>query len=590
MKLFQVLAVSFVLLSGAVHGANYYVDPVSGSNANPGSLTQPWQTLAKVVYYQNADNRPAGWINLQPGDTVWLRGGTHSWTYTPYPSAPNEWWCAYFRTTSGSLGNPITIRAYPGETPILRPTAPSAALTRSAITVLQASHWKIDGLEIKETFNDPVRIEECNNLEIVRCNIHDSDGVVVNNFAAIHILSSTNIQAHHCRLWDNWDRTAEVNTDENNRQIVLFGGGNAHIHNCLIGFSQPPGSWSGNGIGYKHHATVLDGVVFEVNDCIFLNCGYSCESGSAHTRIHHNLMIDSGGIKFANIGEAEADLRDQLVEYNTLKLSLDSRTGGGLVYNPDDRDPDSFTDDALGNVAFRRNILLDPRRNTLSNDFNAIQLGLYFTPAYNLAQYYNPVIPAGRIVLDNNGYWNGSSDNTPVFASFGRGSDYGTRYSFAHWQASGFDGGSLLGNPQLDASFYPSNVAMQDRGRFANAPVYERWRYQNFTFLEVITEAISDPSSDPDGDGRSNSQELTDGTNPKVADGGAAIQITEFQARIVFSWSSQPGKLYRVEGSDNNSVWITVANSISASQGLTTTATVDFPIAVMRKFYRIVEQ
>jgi hypothetical protein len=66
----------------------YYVDSVTGSDANPGTIAQPWKTIAKV----NA-------AKLQPGQSVgFKRGGL--WRETLQPKQ------------SGTAGNPITFGAY----------------------------------------------------------------------------------------------------------------------------------------------------------------------------------------------------------------------------------------------------------------------------------------------------------------------------------------------------------------------------------------------------------------------------------------------------------------------------------------------
>ncbi len=70
-------------------GATYYV-ALDGDDANPGTLARPWATLQHAADV------------LQPGDTVYVRGGVYH---------------QYVRLTrSGEPGRPITYAAYPGET------------------------------------------------------------------------------------------------------------------------------------------------------------------------------------------------------------------------------------------------------------------------------------------------------------------------------------------------------------------------------------------------------------------------------------------------------------------------------------------
>jgi hypothetical protein len=73
------------------NGTVYYVSP-NGSDGNPCTESAPCSSLANAVRL------------LQPGDTLYLRGGT-------YDEAINQ-----FQMPSGTASAPITIAAYPGET------------------------------------------------------------------------------------------------------------------------------------------------------------------------------------------------------------------------------------------------------------------------------------------------------------------------------------------------------------------------------------------------------------------------------------------------------------------------------------------
>jgi hypothetical protein len=80
---------------GAVVGHGYYAAP-TGSPVGTGSPTRPWD-LATAL--SGARGR------VQPGDTIWLRGGTYKGS---------------FRTTvAGRTGAPVVIRQYPGERAVI---------------------------------------------------------------------------------------------------------------------------------------------------------------------------------------------------------------------------------------------------------------------------------------------------------------------------------------------------------------------------------------------------------------------------------------------------------------------------------------
>lgn len=86
------------LVAGArrVEAAAYYVSASNGNDGNPGTMEQPWKTITKAVG------------SLQPGDTVLVRGGIYR------ESVPIR--------VSGTAAARITIKAYPGETPVLEGT------------------------------------------------------------------------------------------------------------------------------------------------------------------------------------------------------------------------------------------------------------------------------------------------------------------------------------------------------------------------------------------------------------------------------------------------------------------------------------
>jgi hypothetical protein len=100
-------------------GATYYVDAnhtQARDSANYGSIDRPWKT-PRYAFQQ-----------LEPGDTLLIRGGT----YTRYPTTLTE-------RNSGQQGAPITVKAYPGETVIFKGG-------NSAIDLKGADWWTFEGL------------------------------------------------------------------------------------------------------------------------------------------------------------------------------------------------------------------------------------------------------------------------------------------------------------------------------------------------------------------------------------------------------------------------------------------------------------
>ena len=91
--IFVLVTACFLLPTAFADAATYYV-AADGDNTNPGTIAQPWATFAH------------GYQQLQAGDTLYLREGTHIQDYPGWgPSTAGD----------GTEQQPITIKSYPGE-------------------------------------------------------------------------------------------------------------------------------------------------------------------------------------------------------------------------------------------------------------------------------------------------------------------------------------------------------------------------------------------------------------------------------------------------------------------------------------------
>ncbi len=105
--------------ASSAHAASYYV-ATDGDDGSTGTEDQPWASLEKAESV------------VQPGDTVFVRGGT-------YNEIRIEW------RASGTAAAPITIQAYPGETPVF-----DGENDRYSFMNIRAADWVIiDGLHAR---------------------------------------------------------------------------------------------------------------------------------------------------------------------------------------------------------------------------------------------------------------------------------------------------------------------------------------------------------------------------------------------------------------------------------------------------------
>ncbi len=103
LSLFVSILVTIIMMgSKHVQAATYYVS-TSGNDSNPGTESQPWRTI----------KRAAQSSNLNPGDTIYIRGGS----YHVNPVDQSE--CYIQPSRSGTSGNPITLKAYNNEDVLL---------------------------------------------------------------------------------------------------------------------------------------------------------------------------------------------------------------------------------------------------------------------------------------------------------------------------------------------------------------------------------------------------------------------------------------------------------------------------------------
>jgi len=87
--------------SGTTDGQGFFASP-TGSPSGNGSQDSPWDLATALCGGPNSASCGGDAAQVvQPGDTVWLRGGDYYGTFSG--------------KLSGAFGNPITVRSYPGE-------------------------------------------------------------------------------------------------------------------------------------------------------------------------------------------------------------------------------------------------------------------------------------------------------------------------------------------------------------------------------------------------------------------------------------------------------------------------------------------
>jgi hypothetical protein len=315
------------LASGPPSG--FYVDTndPSASDSNSGTAALPWKTIQKAV------------ATLTAGQTCYVKNGTYinnSGTWTN-PGDLNP-------ANSGTAGNPIAFRAYPGHTPIVRNNQHSAGSGGNGVIGCNGPNYIIwDGFEVISANPRGVVVWNSTGSVIERCNVHGMRGPNGNNTDGIRVENSTD-----CIVRNN------------------------HIHDCRNVDD------SANGTGVKIYDS--NGIIVHNNECHDCGAGFRDKSGGNNTTFRNNWIYDitdyaiqhsRPGECYSNIVEncsAGVDLKDsgRPVCYNNVFANLNYRP-----LSPTTSDPNG---DFYNNIMYNCGQVPDTSQIDYC-DFNCYYLG-----------------------------------------------------------------------------------------------------------------------------------------------------------------------------------------------------------------------
>jgi hypothetical protein len=345
------------LFEGGAEHATYYV-ATNGSDSNSGTSTNaPFATLGKAVGLASA------------GSLVYLRGGTYAVS------------SKISLSKNGTASQPIRIRAYPGETPVLDFSGEGTGTDAISIS---GNYYQLYGLVITNAGHNSVKITSGNNNIIERCvslgarntgfNISGGNGSAVypaNNlflncdsvrsydapvgenadgFTAKWSLGPGNVFSG-CRAWensdDNWDLWMGT-------QPVL-------ITNCWAFLAATnvwnSGTFNGNGNGFKLGGNGTAASHRLVNCLSFGNrtWGVDQNNNAAGQTVDQNTVWDngSGAINLDHLGSSYGTLQSSHVVRNNVAIGAVA-IGGTATYPAIELSntwqvlPDVNTNDFLG--------------------------------------------------------------------------------------------------------------------------------------------------------------------------------------------------------------------------------------------------
>jgi len=193
-----------------VNGSDFFVSP-TGNDNNDGSIDHPFKTIGKAVGL------------AQAGDTIFLRGGQHDYTSTISISK------------SGQAENPITLRAYQDEVPILDFEQQGNGDSDRGI-VLSGSYWHFNGFIIQYAGDNGLNVNggSHNILERLVTRMNGDSGL------QLHTSSSYNLVIN-CDSYLNYDAKNHGENADGFAAKFTLGPGNVFV-GCR--------SWSNSDDGY----------------------------------------------------------------------------------------------------------------------------------------------------------------------------------------------------------------------------------------------------------------------------------------------------------------------------------------------------
>lgn len=404
-------------------GNCYYIDPDSGSDSNDGSYASPWETFDKLKYYSDSGDRPAGWVGFSAGDAVYLFEDTDQSTYGSYYTTGGGVGTSVvgMRLMSGTLANPILIKAYPGQSVEFNPTSTQDTADYSIFYILQSDYVYVSGIEIDGSNGhrgNGIAFVELDGGKAIGNYIHD--GKLDTQDGAGGGLKTLNCE--DCEFannivvnWYDDDYTSPVSGSQDNSVNIRLFRGVTTIKNNIVGNDVALSNVNAGACIQQKHGDVGDLITVQEN--VVFGCpnfeGINM-SGPATVTKNYIVGVDRC-IAFENVG-GTTNNADQSATYNTC---VDFTTGLHFV-------PDNYYN-PIGDIVHKFNVFETAQTST--------------TMVYQAGDS----LGSGTFDTDSNCFYNSSES-----LNF---SGMGTSYTFANWKASyGQDQNSVEIDPALDSA------------------------------------------------------------------------------------------------------------------------------------------
>lgn len=312
---------------------DYFVAP-DGDDSNPGTKSEPFGTIARGIEAAS------------PGDLVYVRGGT----YEPAERIDIQ--------KDGEDGNPIVLRAFPGEDPLLDFANTPGGNGDDAINFWGASWWHIRGLHIKNApaggFNVSgdsahVTLENCevsycgrntewgatgfkvrgeaSDILIENCDAHHNANMKGNKYEHADGFAAgsaekpgiENVVFRGCRAWHNADDGIDLFFAQDEILIENMWAFKNGVDDDEGSISGTPNRELGNGNGFKLGGEDQDRETgpapHTVRHCVAASNarrGFNENNNGAAMTLYHNSSFDNGNKGFRIHEGDDSEMRNNL--------------------------------------------------------------------------------------------------------------------------------------------------------------------------------------------------------------------------------------------------------------------------------------
>jgi len=363
---------SICTLTSISSGATYYIDPVTGNDANPGTSSQPWKTIERAM--SDNPNDP----NVNNGDTVYLRSGNYGQAIFDHPVTDRTSWsdgiiyksapgaqpdfsklyvtggCDRYLTFDG-----LTVRVTSGNTNVSSIDCSYVKLQNCTFEGNYGADNQVDlsgvGVAIGEDFDvgnvlvDNCEIYHCHRAIIVYSDITEPNIVIRNN--TIHHLRGSAILLEY------------ASNPEGN--IILIEG------NTIYAQEPGPKGYHGSGIAlFTDHVTIRNNVFHDYGNTSVIqaynNGIYPGKGGYNYVTIENNIFYDAKYVDSAYTGTGWRIVNNTFIGVWSGESTVNSWHGTTCTFGMDSNYP------ADANFVFSNNICVgivsfDADLNSLPN-------------------------------------------------------------------------------------------------------------------------------------------------------------------------------------------------------------------------------